>query len=244
MLTRHSYLSGHLASAKPLLAVSGELLLVLPLMTSEIEKRLRAAPVVPLIQATDIDVAVTTARALIEGGLTVIEVVLRTPEALQCLDAIGGEVPDALTGAGTVLNAEQARSAVHSRARFIVSPGLDEGVIDIARKNKLPVYPGVATATELLRAWNMGLRAVKFFPAVEAGGPPMLKSLSAVFRDMVFMPTGGVTASNLGDYLAIPAVIACGGSWLTPKAEIDNGNFKAVTELARQAVSIAAAARG
>ena len=213
-------------------------------MTSEIEKRLRAVPLVPLVQASDVDVAVTTARALVDGGLSVIEVVLRTPEALQCLEAIVDQVPAAITGAGTVLNAGQARSAVQSRGQFIVSPGLDEGVVEVATENKLPVYPGVATATELQRAWNMGLRAVKFFPAAQAGGPPMLKSLSAVFRDMSFMPTGGVTSSNLADYLALPAVLACGGSWLTPQAAIDGGDFAAVTGLARQAVAIALAARG
>jgi len=213
-------------------------------MTSEIEKRLCAVPVVPVVQARAPDVAVNTAQALVDGGLSVIEVVLRTPEALQCLDAILHQVPGAMIGAGTVLNTEQARSAVGVGAQFIVSPGLDKGVVDIAKENELPVYPGVATATELQCAWNMGLRAVKFFPAAQAGGPAMLRSLSAVFREMSFMPTGGISLSNLADYLAVPAVIACGGSWLTPKAEIDNGNFEAVAELARQAVSIAAAARG
>jgi 2-dehydro-3-deoxyphosphogluconate aldolase/(4S)-4-hydroxy-2-oxoglutarate aldolase len=212
-------------------------------MSSEIEKRLRAVPVVPLVEANDPRVAVRTAQALVDGGLTIVEVVLRTEEAFQCLSAIIDSVPDAVSGAGTVLNAEQAQAAVQAGARFIVSPGLDDGVVEIARKNKLPVYPGVATATELQRARNMGLRTVKFFPAGLAGGPAMLKALGSVFRDMSFMPTGGVSAANLADYLAVPSVIACGGSWLTPKTEIDKSNFDAVTELAREAASIASTAR-
>jgi 2-dehydro-3-deoxyphosphogluconate aldolase/(4S)-4-hydroxy-2-oxoglutarate aldolase len=212
-------------------------------MSSEIEKRLRAVPVIPLIQPDDPRVAVKTAQALVDGGLTIVEVVLRSEEALQCLREITDSVPDAISGAGTVLNAEQAQAAVQAGARFIVSPGLDDDVVEVARKNKLPVYPGVATATELQRARNMGLRTVKFFPASLAGGPAMLKALSSVFRDMSFVPTGGVSAANLADYLAVPSVIACGGSWLTPKTEIDSGNFDAVTVLAGEAASIAAVAR-
>lgn len=212
-------------------------------MSSEIEKRLRAVPVVPLIQPDDPRIAVKTAQALVDGGLTIVEVVLRSEEALQCLREINDSVPDAISGAGTVLNAEQAQAAVQAGARFIVSPGLDDGVVEVARKNKLPVYPGVATATELQRARHMGLRTVKFFPASLAGGPAMLKALSSVFRDMSFVPTGGVSAANLADYLAVPSVIACGGSWLTPITEIDSGNFDAVTVLAGEAASIAAVAR-
>lgn len=213
-------------------------------MDTEIQQRLRAVPVIPLVQADEPQVAVRTARALLDGGLTVVEVVLRTKAALQCLGAVVDSVPEAITGAGTVLNATQAQAAVQAGARFIVSPGLDEGVVEAAGKAGLPVYPGIATATELQRAWNMDLRTVKFFPAGLAGGPAMLESLAAVFRDMSFMPTGGVSAANLGDYLAVPSVIACGGSWLTPRTAIDNGNFDAVTRLAREASSIALTARG
>jgi 2-dehydro-3-deoxyphosphogluconate aldolase/(4S)-4-hydroxy-2-oxoglutarate aldolase len=209
-----------------------------------IEARLRATPVVPLIQADDESVAVATARALVEGGLTVLEVVLRTAVALDCLRAIGREVPDAIVGAGTVLSAEHARSAAAAGARFIVSPGLHEDVVRAAREAGLPVFPGTATATEVQRAWNMGLRLLKFFPAGQAGGVPMIKALSSVFRDVRFMPTGGISASNLADYLAVPAVVACGGSWLTPQEAIAAGDYAAVTELAKGAVAIANTARG
>lgn len=213
-------------------------------MTEAIESRLTSTPVVPLIQADDPAVAVATARALIEGGLCVLEVVMRTPAALDCMRAIAAEVPDALMGAGTVLSAEHARSAVNAGARFIVSPGLSEDVVSVAREAGLTAFPGVATATELQRAWNLGLRVVKFFPAGQAGGVAMIKALASVFRDVRFMPTGGVSATNLPEYLAVPAVIACGGSWLTPKEAIAGGDYQVVADLAAQAVAIAAKARG
>jgi 2-dehydro-3-deoxyphosphogluconate aldolase/(4S)-4-hydroxy-2-oxoglutarate aldolase len=213
-------------------------------MTSIIETRLRATPVVPLIQADSDAVAVATARALVAGGLTVLEVVMRTDAALDCLRAIGRDVPDAIVGAGTVLSAEHARSAAAAGARFIVSPGLHEDVVRASQEAGLPVFPGTATATEVQRAWNMGLRLLKFFPAGQAGGVPMIKALASVFRDVRFMPTGGVSASNLADYLALPAVAACGGSWLTPREAIAAGDWQAVTDLAKQAIAIAGAARG
>ena len=212
-------------------------------MTETIESRLQTTPVVPLIQADDPAVAVATARALVDGGLAVLEVVMRTAAALDCMRAIAADVPDALMGAGTVLSSDHARSAVDAGARFIVSPGLSEDVVRVAGDAGLPAFPGVATATELQRAWNLGLRAVKFFPAGQAGGVPMIKALASVFRDVRFMPTGGVSASNLAEYLAVPAVIACGGSWLTPKEAIAAGNYRVVTDLAAQAVAIAAKTR-
>jgi 2-dehydro-3-deoxyphosphogluconate aldolase/(4S)-4-hydroxy-2-oxoglutarate aldolase len=174
----------------------------------------------------------------------VLEVVMRTDAALDCLRAIGREVPDAIVGAGTVLSAEHARSAAAAGACFIVSPGLHEDVVRAAQEAGLPAFPGTATATEVQRAWNLGLRAVKFFPAGQAGGIPMIKALASVFRDVRFMPTGGVSAANLADYLAVPAVIACGGSWLTPKEAIAAGDYRAVTVLAREAVAIANTVRG
>ena len=212
-------------------------------MSEEILKRLEATPVVPLIQADEAGVAVKIAQALVDGGLTVVEVVMRTDAALQCLQAIATDVPGAVAGAGTVLGGAQARAAADAGARFLVSPGLHEDVVAAAFKRGLPLYPGVATATEAQRAWNMGLRLLKFFPAAQAGGIPMIRALASVFRDLRFMPTGGVSAANLADYLAIPQVFACGGSWLTPADAIDGGDFRAITELARKAVAIARSAR-
>ena len=209
-----------------------------------LEERLRAAPVVPLVQASDPKVAVRTARSLADGGLSVIEVVLRTPEALECLAEVARELPDALVGAGTVLSEEQATAALAAGARFIVSPGLDRDVVRKALDNDAAVLPGVATPTEAQAAHNLGVRVVKFFPATLAGGVPMLKALGAVFRNLRFIPTGGVTAANLGEFLALDAVLACGGSWLTPQAAIDAGDYDAITGLAREAVGIARGARG
>jgi 2-dehydro-3-deoxyphosphogluconate aldolase/(4S)-4-hydroxy-2-oxoglutarate aldolase len=215
-----------------------------PNMTESIETRLQATPVVPLIQVEDPVVAVATARALLDGGLRIQEVVMRTDAALDCMRAIAAEVPGAVMGAGTVLSAEHARSALDAGARFIVSPGLHEAVVGVAADAGLPVFPGIATATELQRAWNMGLRTVKFFPAGQAGGIPMIKALASVFRDVRFMPTGGVSAANLGDYLAVPAVVACGGSWLTPKDAVAAGDYATVTRLAAEAIEIARKTRG
>ena len=141
-----------------------------------------------------------------------------------------------------MLSAEQAKKAIDHGAKFIVSPGLDDGVVSVAQDNELPVFPGIATASELQRAWNLNLRTVKFFPAGLAGGPKMIKALSSAFRDMTFMPTGGVNASTLTDYLAVPAVVACGGSWLTPKDAIAAGEFGKITDLAKEALAIASRA--
>ena len=192
----------------------------------------------PLVQSNDPDEAVKISEALLKGGLKVLEVVLRTDEAFECLEKIAQEFPDVQVGAGTVLSADHAKRTLECGAKFIVSPGLTDGVVEIALSNDVPVLPGIATASELQKAWNMGLRTVKLFPASLAGGPNMIKALSSVFRDVSFMPTGGVKPANLSDYLSIPAVIACGGTWLTPKDQIAAGNFSAVTELAEQALAL------
>ena len=190
------------------------------------------------MQAHEPDTAVKISEALIEGGLSVLEVVLRTDEALECLEAIADKFPDAHVGAGTVLGADQSNDVIARGASFIVSPGLDEASVSIAQSANIPIFPGIATPTELQRAWNLGLRTVKFFPAGLAGGPKMLKAFSSVFRDMRFMPTGGVSAENLREFLEIPSVIACGGSWLTPQTAIKDGDFAVITRLAQEAVSI------
>ncbi len=212
-------------------------------MSDDIEAVLSAAPIVPLIQSDDPDTAVHMARALVAGGLKVLEVVLRTDDALACLAAIRDSVDEAIAGAGTVLSAAQAEQSLAARAQFIVSPGLDERVVSVANGADIPVYPGIATATELQQAWNLGIRSVKFFPASIIGGPNAIKALSSVFRDVRFMPTGGVSAANLADYLAVPSVLACGGSWLTPVDAIAAGDFDVLTRLAREAVEISSRAR-
>jgi 2-dehydro-3-deoxyphosphogluconate aldolase/(4S)-4-hydroxy-2-oxoglutarate aldolase len=151
--------------------------------------------------------------------------------------------PDALTGAGTVLNEAQARQAIDAGSRFIVSPGWDDGVVETAQAAGIPVVPGVATASEVQRAYNRGLRVLKLFPAGIAGGIPMLKALSSVYSEVGFVPTGGVSADNLADFLALPNVKAVGGSWLTPAQAIAEGRFEEITRLANEARKIAADVR-
>ena len=209
-------------------------------MSIDLNKKLQSVPVVPLVQADDPKIAVLTSRALAAGGLTVAEVVFRTDRALECLQAVAEEVPEIVAGAGTVLSADQAEAAVAAGARFIVSPGLDDAVVAVAKERGIPVYPGIVTPGELQHAFNLGLDVVKFFPASLAGGVPMLKALSSVFRTMRFMPTGGISPGNLVDYLAVPAVLACGGSWLTPADAIASGDYEQLTTLAKEAVRIAA----
>ncbi len=194
---------------------------------------------VPLVVPDDPETAIKTTRALVQGGLGVVEVVLRTAAAIECLAAVVKAVPEAIVGAGTVLSEQQAGDVAEAGAQFIVSPGLYEPVVRLAQARELPVFPGIATASEAQNAWNMGLRSLKFFPASLAGGPAMLKAIGSVFKDVKFMPTGGVSAANLADYLALPNVLACGGSWLTPKTAIIEGNYQVITDLAAEAVSIA-----
>lgn len=213
-------------------------------MSIDINKALQAVPVVPLVQSDDPAIAVQISRALAAGGLTVAEVVFRTDRALECLKAVADEVPEMIAGAGTVLSVEQAEAAIDAGAKFIVSPGLDDGVVAVAKARGVPVYPGIVSPTELQHAYNLGLDTVKFFPATIAGGVPAIKVLASVFRSMRFMPTGGVSPGNLAEFLAVPAVLACGGSWLTPADAIASGDYEKVTTLAKEAVQIAAQARG
>ena len=212
-------------------------------MSDKLISTLRAAPVVPLVQSDDPQTALKISEALIAGGLNVLEVVLRTDAALDCLEAIVKAFPNAHVGAGTVVTPDQAREVIRRGAAFVVSPGLDAEIVQICQEANIPVLPGVVTATELTAGYNLGLRTMKFFPAGLAGGPKMLKAFASVFRDVNFMPTGGVNAANLNEFLAIPAVLACGGTWLTPKAAIESGDFDAITKLAKEALSIAAQAR-
>lgn len=209
----------------------------------QIEARLAQAPVVPLIQADDPDVAVKTAEALKAGGLSVLECVLRTDSAVECMAQIVRSVDDVIVGAGTVLTVDQASAVLGKGAQFIVSPGLVDDVAQLCIDRKVPFYGGTMTAGEVQRAHCLGLETVKFFPANLAGGTPMLKALGSVFRKMRFMPTGGISAANLSEYLALPQVIACGGSWLTPADAIAAGDYSSITRLAQEAVEIATRSR-
>lgn len=208
-------------------------------MTTPLIDNLTACPVIPLIQADDAETAIAIAQALQNAGMPLVEVVQRTEQSLQCLEAVANALPDLVVGAGTVLSSRQAVACIDAGARFIVSPGLDESVVSLTVARGLDAIPGVMTPTELQQAHNLGLRTVKFFPASTAGGIAALNALAGVFREVRFIPTGGVSASNLAEYLSQPAVIACGGSWMTPRDAIATGDFARITALAAEALVIA-----
>ena len=193
------------------------------------------SPVIPVIVLTDVGQAVQMARALVAGGIRMLEVTLRTPQALACIEAIATGVPEAVVGAGTVRNAADAQASAMAGARFIVSPGYTIALGQACRDLALPLLPGVATGSEIMMALADGLVELKFFPAMQAGGPAMLKAWSGPFGDVRFCPTGGVTAANALEFLALPNVVCVGGSWLTPPDVLARGNWAQVTALAFQA---------
>ena len=193
------------------------------------------SPVIPVIVLTDVGQAVQMARALVAGGIRMLEVTLRTPQALACIEAIATGVPEAVVGAGTVRNAADAQASAMAGARFIVSPGYTISLGQACRDLALPLLPGVATGSEIMMALADGLSELKFFPAMQAGGPAMLKAWGGPFGDVRFCPTGGVTAANALEFLALPNVVCVGGSWLTPPDVLARGNWAQVTALAFQA---------
>ncbi len=195
-------------------------------------------PVIPVIVLQRLEDAVPLARALVAGGVRVLEVTLRTPAALACMEAIAREVPQAIVGAGTVRSADDARAALRAGCRFAVSPGYTPEVGQACRDIGLPLLPGVATASEVMQANADGYRFLKFFPATAAGGVPMLKALAGPFPDVVFCPTGGITLQTAPDFLALPNVAVCGGSWLTPADATDAGDWGRITALAREAAAL------
>lgn len=193
------------------------------------------SPVIPVIVLTDVGQAVQMARALVAGGIRMLEVTLRTPQALACIEAIARDVPEAVVGAGTVRNSADAQASAMAGARFIVSPGYTPALGQACRDVGLPLLPGVATGSEIMMALDDGLAELKFFPAVQAGGPAMLKAWGGPFGDVRFCPTGGVNAANAQEFLALPNVVCVGGSWLTPSDVLARGNWAQVTALAFQA---------
>lgn len=201
-----------------------------------------SARIVPVVVIDDEQSALPLAAALKRGGLRCAEITLRTPAAEAALRALAAD-PDMLVGAGTVLNAAQAARVIDAGARFIVTPGLSLDVVRHCQARSVPVFPGVATATELMAALDAGIETVKFFPAEQLGGVAMLKALAAPLHMMKFIPTGGVSAANLADYLRLPAVLAVGGSWMVAANLIRNGDFDAITKLTAEAVAIASGGR-
>ena len=193
------------------------------------------SPVIPVIVLTDVAHAVLVARALLAGGIRMLEVTLRTPQALACIEAIARDVPEAVVGAGTVRSAQDAQASASAGASFIVSPGYTQALAQACRDVRLPLLPGVATGSEIMMAQADGLSELKFFPAMQSGGPAMLKAWNGPFGDVRFCPTGGVTAANAMDFLSLPNVVCVGGSWLTPADALARGNWAQITALAFQA---------
>jgi 2-dehydro-3-deoxyphosphogluconate aldolase/(4S)-4-hydroxy-2-oxoglutarate aldolase len=198
-------------------------------------------PVIPVIVIDEVAQAVPLARALVAGGVRVLEVTLRTPAALAAIEAIARAVPDAIVGAGTVCNAADAQAALDAGAAFAVSPGYTAELGAACRRVGLPLLPGAVTASEVMAAMADGLAFLKFFPAEAAGGVAMLKSLAGPFPGMRFCPTGGLTPANAPSYLALPNVVVCGGSWLTPADALRAGDWGRITQLARAASALRSA---
>ena len=193
-------------------------------------------PVVAIETAQD---APKLGQALLDGGLPCAEITFRTAAAEEAIRLMAAECPDVLVGAGTVLSVEQAQKAVAAGAQYIVSPGFDADVVDWCLANNVPITPGVVTPTEVALALKKGLSVLKFFPAEAAGGVKLLKAIAAPYGQVKFIPTGGINAQNLAGYLSLPMVHACGGSWMVTKQLIAAGEFDQITDLTRQAVTIA-----
>ena len=196
------------------------------------------APVIPVIVLADVAHAVPLARALAAGGIRMLEVTLRTPVALACIEAIARDVPEAVVGAGTIRSAADAQAASLAGARFAVSPGYTHAVGRACHELGLPLLPGVATGSEIMAAQEDGYTALKFFPALQAGGLPMLKAWQGPFGDVRFCPTGGVNLANAPEFLALGNVACVGGSWLTPADAVAQGDWARITQLAAQAAAL------
>lgn len=196
------------------------------------------ASVIPVIVLNDVKHAVPMAKALVAGGIRMLEITLRTSVALDCMRAIAAEVPEAVVGAGTIRSAADAKAALAAGARFGVSPGYTSAVGKTCQDIGLSLLPGVATGSEIMMAQEDGYTELKFFPAMQAGGPNLLKAWAGPFTDVRFCPTGGVSLENAPQLLALPNVVCVGGSWLTPSDLMAKGDWAKITELAREAAAL------
>ena len=204
-----------------------------------LDEILSAGPVMPVIVLQRLDDAVPLARALMAGGVRVLEVTLRTPVALAAIRAIREQVPEAIVGAGTVTRASEFEQAVAAGAVFAVSPGLTAGLAAAARNSSVPLLPGVMTPSEAMAARDAGFTRLKLFPAQQAGGIGMLKAMAGPLPDLRFCPTGGITPETAADYLRLSNVVCVGGSWLAPEAAVANGDWRTVEKLAAAAAALA-----
>ena len=202
----------------------------------DVVKELSLIGLVPVIRIDDPEQAVPLAKALCEGGLPCAEITFRTAQAAEAISRISKAVPEMIVGAGTVLTTAQVDAAVAAGSQFIVSPGLNPNIVSYCLERNIPVVPGTATPSDMEKALELGLDTVKFFPAEPNGGVKAIKAMAAPYTSLSFMPTGGINASNLGDYLAFPRIICCGGSWMVPDSLLKAGDFEGIRKLTEQAV--------
>ena len=204
---------------------------------------MRLAPVMPVLTIHGAELAAPLARALVRGGLTVLEITLRTACALEAIEAIRAAIPEAIVGAGTLTRPRDFLAAARAGAQFGVTPGLTPALAAAARKARLPLLPGILTPSELIAARAGGFDACKLFPAQAAGGVELLRALAGPFPDHVFCPTGGITARNAAEFLAVPNVLCVGGSWVAPQSAVDAHDWRRIEKLARQAAALRPASR-
>lgn len=203
----------------------------------DVMEQIGQSGIVPVVVIEDAASAVPTAWALLDGGIRTMEITFRTPCAADAIQAVAKGVPDMLVGAGTIISVEQAVIAREAGAQFIVSPGYDDHLVAYCIAEGIPVIPGCVTPTEIMAALSRGLTILKFFPANLFGGLPAMKTLAGVFRDVRFVPTGGISAEDIENYLTQPYIFAVGGSWLCTSADISEGRFDRITELAARAAA-------
>ena len=208
-------------------------------MSASIEEIMKTSPVVPVMVIENIDDAVPLAKALVDGGLRVLEITLRTAPALEAIKQIKESVPDAIVGAGTIINTETLQASIEAGAEFIVTPGSTAAIIDAAQTAGVPILPGVNTPSEAMVLLEKGITEMKFFPAEAAGGIPMLKSIAGPLPQIQFCPTGGVSPTNAKDYLSLKNVACVGGSWMAPAELVNAGDWVEITRRAREASALA-----
>ncbi|WP_187924071.1 bifunctional 4-hydroxy-2-oxoglutarate aldolase/2-dehydro-3-deoxy-phosphogluconate aldolase [Helicobacter pylori] len=207
-------------------------------MQDKIIEVLQISPIVPVVVVEDIKDAVPLAQSLIEGGIPIIEVTLRSSCALEAIELIAKNVPKMRVGAGTILNPTQLEQAQNRGAEFLISPGLTIKLLEHAKKKNMPLIPGVSSSSEVMQALELGYNALKFFPAEYCGGVKLLNAFNGPFKGVKFCPTGGISADNMRSYLNLENVVCVGGSWLTPKNLIQNKEWDKITEICKRALAL------
>ncbi|MFP6110116.1 bifunctional 4-hydroxy-2-oxoglutarate aldolase/2-dehydro-3-deoxy-phosphogluconate aldolase [Helicobacter pylori] len=206
-------------------------------MQDKIIEVLQISPIVPVVVIENIKDAVPLAQSLIEGGIPIIEVTLRSSCALEAIELIAKNVPEMCVGAGTILNLTQLEQAQNRGAEFLISPGLTPSLLEYAKKKDMPLIPGVSSSSEVMQALELGYNALKFFPAEYCGGVKLLNAFNGPFKGVKFCPTGGISADNMRSYLNLENVLCVGGSWLTPKDLIQNKEWDKITEICKRALA-------